>query len=115
MKWIIDNWSLLVVVAAAIVVAMVHFRRLAGLPSEEQQAKIKQWLLLAVTLAEKEMGAGTGRLKLAHVYSLFLDKFPAIAPVVPFELFSKWVDEVLVQMKELLETNKDIEQYVKGE
>lgn len=115
MKWLIDNWSLLVIILAFIVVATVHFRKLAGLPSDQQVAKIKEWLLLAVVMAEKEMGAGTGAIKLRYVYSLFVDKFPSVAPVVPFELFSKWVDEVLAQMKNMLETNKDIEQYVRGE
>ena len=115
MKWLIENWSLLVVILAFLVVATVYFRRLAGLPSDQQIAKIKEWLLFAVVMAEKEMGSGTGAIKLRYVYSLFVDKFPSIAPVVPFELFSKWVDEVLAQMKIMLETNKDIEQYVKGE
>lgn len=115
MKFLVDYWSLLVILAAALVVVYLKFRKLAGLPSQEQQSKIKEWLLYAVITAEKEYSQGTGRLKLAYVWSLFLDKFPAIAPVVPFEVFSKWVDEVLVQMREILETNKDIEQYVKGE
>ena len=115
MKWLIDNWSLLVVILAALVIAFLWFRKFTKLPSDEQQDKIKQWLLFAVMMAEKEYKEGTGRLKLAHVYSLFLDKFPTIAPVVSFELFSKWVDEVLVQMRRLLEENKDIEDYVKGD
>lgn len=115
MKWIIDNWTLLVVIGAALIVVFIWFKRFTNLPSEEQQEKIKQWLLYAVISAEREYKSGTGRLKLAYVWSLFLDKYPSLAPVVPFEVFSKWVDEVLVQMRRLLEENKDIEEYVKGD
>ena len=115
MKWIVDNWSLLVVSAAFIMFGYIKLHDLCKLPSEAQQAKIKEWLLYAVIMAEKEFQSGTGRLKLAYVYSLFLDKFKAIAPAVPFEVFSAWVDEVLIQMKQILETNKDIDEYVKGD
>lgn len=112
MKFLVDNWTLLVIIAAVLIVGYVKFKKLAALPSDEQQAKIKEWLLYAVISAEREYKSGTGRLKLAYTWSLFLDKFPSLAPVVPFEVFSKWVDEVLVQMRQLLETNKDIDQYV---
>lgn len=113
MKFLYDNWSLLVILAAFFIVGYMKFRKFAELPSQEQQAKIKEWLLYAVITAEKEYSQGTGKLKLAFVWSLFLDKFPSIAPVITFEIFSKWVDEALVEMRKLLETNKDIESYVK--
>ncbi|MFR6482019.1 MAG: hypothetical protein ACLUPD_10785 [Anaerotignum faecicola] len=45
----------------------------------EQREKVKEWLLLAVTEAEKELGSGTGQLKLRYVYDLFLRRFPAVA------------------------------------
>lgn len=114
MTWLHNNWSLLVVIVAAIIVVFNYCKRFADLPSEAQQKKIKEWLLYAVLMAEKEYGQGTGKLKLASVYAEFLKIFPNIAPVVPFEVFSGWVDEVLKQMREILETNKDIEAYVEG-
>ena len=66
-------------------------------------------------MAEKELGGGTGQMKLRYVYNMFLEKFPSLVPIVSFELFAHWVDEVLVQMRHLLEENKDIESYVKGD
>ena len=115
MTWILNNWSLLVVLVAACVVAWRVFKRFTDLPSEEQLEKVKQWLLYAVIEAEKIYSSGTGRAKLAYAYNLFLEKFPSLAPAIPFDLFSKMVDEVLVEMRKLLETNKDIEYYVNGE
>lgn len=112
MKFLIDNWSLLVIIFAACTLAWFKFKKLSELPDQAQQQKIKEYLLYAVIMAEKEFQNGTGQLKLRYVWSLFLDKFPSVAPVVSFEVFSSWVDEVLVQMKSLLETNIDIAAYV---
>lgn len=112
MKWIIDNWSLLVVTVCACVAIVIYVKKFTGMPSEEQVAKIKEWLLWAVIQAEKDLGGGTGALKLRYVYDLFVTTFPDVAKIISFELFSKWVDEVLVQMKHLLETNFDIKYYV---
>lgn len=114
MKWLIDNWSGLVVLLAIAVVTIHSIKVFSGLPSETQLQKIKEWLLFAVTQAEKELGGGTGQLKLRYVYDKFLEKFPALVSVISFELFSAYVDEALEQMKHLIETNKNIDDYVKG-
>lgn len=80
-----------------------------------QRKSVKQWLLLAVTEAEKALGSGTGRLKLRQVYQAFISNFGLFAKFVSFETFEKWVDTSLDELKELLETNKKVEMYVKGE
>lgn len=115
MNWLLDNWYMIIVIGALFGVIFYQYRHFNGLPNVEQENKIRQWLLYAVMMAEKEFQHGTGELKLRYVYSMFIDKYPRFASCVPFELFSRWVDQVLVQMKHLLETNKDIESYVKGE
>lgn len=108
MKWIIDNWSLLVVLACAMVAVFIYVKKFASMPTEEQIAKVKEWLLYAVMQAEAEFGGGTGQLKLRYVYDMFLSKFPDVAKLVSFEMFSKLVDEVLIQMRHLLDSNLDI-------
>ena len=35
-------------------------------------------------------------------YDMFVKALPAIAAIVPFEMFSALVDEVLVEMKEII-------------
>ena len=112
MKWLIDNWTLLVVVAAVLVGVWYILKRIAVGPSEEQLLKVKEWLLFAVVMAEKELGAGTGQLNLRYVYNMFVEKFPALVSIISFELFSRLVDEALEKMKHLLAYNKDIEEYV---
>lgn len=80
-----------------------------------QRKSVKEWLLLAVAEAEKALGSGTGKLKLRQVYQSFIDTWGIFAKFVTFETFEKWVDISLEELKKLLETNKKVEVYVKGE
>lgn len=114
MKWIIENWSLLVVIASVAVVVMAFVKKFSELPSQEQIYKVKQWLLFAVISAEKEFSSGTGVIKLRYVYDMFIKAFPSLTPLVPFDIFKIWVDEALEQMKHLIDTNKNINDFVEG-
>lgn len=115
MKWIAENWSLLVVVLSLAILLIVYVKKFVEMPSDAQIKKVKEWLLYAVVMAEKELGGGTGQLKLRYVYNLFVERFPALVSVVSFEMFSHLVDEALTQMRHLLDTNLDIKAYVEGE
>lgn len=106
---------MVVFVFALIAVAVIYVKKFTQLPSEEQIEKVKEWLLWAVIEAEKNFKGGTGALKLRYVYDLFIKAFPSIAPIVSFDLFKAWVDEVLEQMRHLIDTNKNISDYVEGE
>lgn len=76
--------------------------------------KAKEWLKYAVCYAEQELGSGTGQLKLHMVYDMFVDKFPALASVLPFTIFSKWVDLALEWMREQLDKNENIKVLIEG-
>lgn len=112
MKWLIENWSLLVVAVAAVISVVIYVKGFATLPTDEQIAKVKEWLLYAVVEAEKELGGGTGQIKLRYVYDMFITKFPALVNVISFDMFSKLVDEALENMKHLLDTNSKVADYV---
>lgn len=114
MKWIVDNWSLLVVIIAFVVSVISVVNHFVKLPTEEQEKKVKEAMLLWVAMAEKEFGKSTGVLKLRYVYNLFVERYPALVSVVPFEVFASWVDEVLDYFKRLMETNDAINEYVEG-
>lgn len=115
MDFIINYWYIIVAVIAALVVAGVAIYRYFGLPSDAQLDKVRKWLLWAVTEAEKELGGGTGKLKLRQVYDLFVTRFPWLAKVVSFELFSDMVDDALDEMREMLKNNRAVQQLVSGE
>lgn len=62
--------------------------------SKEQKIEtLIHWLRKAVYYAEKELGSGTGQLKLATVYGQAVEKFPWIAELYSYEKF----DTELVQ------------------
>ena len=82
------------------------------LSKERQKEIIIEWLLLAVVKAEKELGDGTGQLKLRFVYDLFIDKFKFISMLISFSQFSELVDQALDTMRDMLDSNKQIKDYV---
>lgn len=77
-----------------------------------ERGNIKEWLIQAVTKAEKELGGGTGQLKLRTVYDWFIEKFPIVAVIIPFKVFSAWVDYALTEMRCWLSQNYSIKKYV---
>ena len=111
-----DNMFLIIGVSA-ILVAAASFAiyKFAKLGKEKQTEMILEWLLLAVVQAEKELGGGTGQIKLRFVYDLFTNKFKVISRFMSFAQFSLLVDIALDRMKEMLDTNKELERYVSGE
>ena len=114
MKFFIDNWYIILAALAVLAAAGIAVYRYFKLPSEEQLEKVRQWLLKAVTEAERELGGGTGQLKLRTVYDAFLTKFPWLAPVISFSTFSGLVDDALAEMRTMLEKNKAVQAYEIG-
>ena len=101
------------IIALAIgIVAGFSIHKFITMPNNEKITKIKSWLLYATAMAEAEMGAGTGQLKLAKVYSMFLEKFPKLSQLISYERFCKLVDEVLVTLRKLIESNAHIDEFI---
>lgn len=112
--WIINNWYVLVGLICfgiGIVFVCVSFFQL---PTEQQIATVKEWLKYAVIEAEKQLGEKTGQIKLHFVYDMAISQFDWLEKLIPFDEFSKWVDEALEWMKTQLETNENAKKYVKG-
>lgn len=98
MDWLAQNWYYIVFFILVIVGSI--YGCMTG--------KVKEWLKYAVCVAEQELGTGTGQLKLHKVYDMFVEKFPVFAKIVPFSLFSSWVDDALEWMKHQLESNENM-------
>lgn len=108
LNFITENWYIFVLIIAVIVVGVFYIKKFSTLSKEQQLAKVKQWLLIAVAEAEQVLGGGTGQLKLRFVYDKFVTKFPTVAKFLSFEDFSKMVDEVLVKFNHILDTNDKV-------
>lgn len=68
----------------------------------------KNWLVWAVSEAEKVLGSGTGQLKLRLVYDMAVARFPIVAKLIPFKLFSNMADAALKIMNEMIKNNASI-------
>ena len=107
------NHILLTIILIAIIVVVLYgvyvFLRM---PKDSQINQLREWLLYAVAKAEKELGSGTGKLKLRYVYDMFISKFNYLAKIISFEAFSILVDEALDIFRDLLEQNDSIAKYI---
>ena len=105
MNEIISNWYLYVIalVSGAVIGSLIY--NFIKLPNSAKKEKIKEWLIWAVSKAEKELGSGTGKLKLRYVYDMFVTKFEFISRFMPFEDFSNLVDEALEEFNSIISSN----------
>ncbi len=103
MDIIISTLVILIIIGgiAAVILAFVN-----------EKKSVREWLLLAVTEAEKQYGTKTGRLKLRAAYESFIKLFPVFSKFVPFDMFSTWVDVTLKEMRNLIYTNNNVRDYV---
>lgn len=83
------------------------------LEKSKQLEMIRQWLLLAVIEAEKQLGGGTGAVKLRFVYDKFIERFKFMSKIITFEQFSSLVDEALEVMKLMIQQNQNVAAYIK--
>lgn len=114
MEVILNDWYVILALIGVLgmcAIVVVDFTRK---PQEEQLDKVREWLLWAVTEAERKLGSGTGQLKLRSVYDLFVQRFPAMVSMISFEMFSEMVDDALIEMRYLLANNKKVQAIVQG-
>lgn len=114
-NFLVENAAVIIGLIAVVVVAVIAIVRFVELPTAQQQAKVKQCLLAWVIQAEKELGSGTGKVKLSTVYGWFVTAFPVLKNFISLSTFSDWVDEALETMETMLESNKNLKTIVEGE
>lgn len=121
MKTLADNYALILLVLAAVFTAITSvYQIMVKKPNEKEEMlnnaikNMKNWLMIATVEAEKQFGTGTGQLKLKYVYGIFIDKFPDLATIISFEVFSELVKEALKEMQHLIETNPKVKEYIEG-
>ena len=105
----INDIIIILIVAILICILVAGFLKLG---KDKQIKIINEWLLLAVIKAEKELGDGTGQVKLRYVYDLFIDKFRFASMFISFNQFSALVDSALVIMREMVSNNDQIKNYI---
>lgn len=106
-------YSVITIVAVLFIIPWIVWWR--NKTADQKIAALKEWLRYAVFRAEKELGSGTGQLKLRVVYDMAIEKFPWLVKIVSFEMFSDYVDDALVWMEDQLSKNNRLEGYVAGD
>lgn len=112
--WIANNWAVIVGLIALVAVVILAIWAFMKLPTSAQKEKVRKCLLAWVIQAEKELGGGTGKVKLSTVYGTFVTAFPILKNFISFETFSLWVDDALDEMRKMLEQNENLKQVVEG-
>ena len=102
LTWLADNWYLIIVAVAFLISFYVFIT---------DKKKVIEWLKWAVSQAEKELGSGTGQIKLRQVYDMFIERFPVFSKFIPFIMFSSWVDTALEFLKDQIEKNNKIKEF----
>ena len=115
MEFLVQNWYLIIAGIAVVAVGGYCVYVFVKKPTSTQLQCIKEWLLWAVTEAEKELGSGTGQLKLRYVYNMFIERFDYLADIITFDMVSMLVDEALEEMKKMLANNEAVKNYVARE
>lgn len=115
LKILADNWAILVAMICGVAFVTTMVVKFMNMPSAKQIENLMEWLKIAVVEAERALGTGTGSLKLRSVYESAVIAFPWIAKYMTFEKFSELVDVALEWMKEQIEKNQYIKEYIEGE
>lgn len=112
MKFIIENWQNIMLMVTFVVFVVMFAANMIiewkNMSKAKREATVREWLLQAVIVAEKEYGGKTGALKLSSVWAKFCATMPWIAQLMSFDRFSELVDETLVKMKKMLESNEAV-------
>lgn len=105
-NYIIANWDfILLIVAAAAAMIFAIFKG--------NKSVVMKMLYALVTEAEKNMGGGTGSLKLASVIEAIYPKLPAVIKMfITDSMLEKWVEEALAVAKDAWEKNTNIAKYI---
>jgi hypothetical protein len=110
-----DNLITILIATIAISVIGIVLIWFLNLEKGRRIEIVKNWLLLAVIQAEKELGSGTVQVKLRFVYDMFIQRFNLLSHMITFDTFSLLVDEALDTMKDMIQNNKNVADYINEE
>lgn len=106
MQYIIENWATILLVLAA-AAALVWFAY------KGNKSVVMRMLYALVTEAEKNLGGGTGSLKLATVVEAIYPKLPGVIKLfISADTLEGWVEEALAAAKVEWERNAQIAAYI---
>ena len=110
-----NYWYLIITALSIIVIAIISIINFMKQNPEERLKSVKQWAIYACALAESHLGSGTGQLKMRETYNMFLQTFPSLAEKISYNTYKGIAEEALVEFKEMLKTNPNVQNVVTQE
>lgn len=111
-NFIMEYWPIIIVAIAIICCAICAITNIFRTPSSALIENIRQWAIYACALAEKELGSGTGQLKLRATYDMFLKRFPNLFNIISFQMYQNIAESALAEFKKMLETNPSVKDII---
>lgn len=113
MNLLIEHWDLiLVLIVASMGVGFMAYKWISQ-PTSKQKEQIKAVLLQLVVTSEKKFGSKTGKIKFSFVYAELIKLLPYLK-FVPLAVIEDLIEESLVTMRKLLESNVELKKIVEG-
>nr|DAU76885.1 MAG TPA: holin [Caudoviricetes sp.] len=107
LKWIIENWQVIVAAAAACILAYSQIKKFMKLSDEQKKEKalelIRGAALSLMANAEAIFKGETGEIKKSECYHQICAEFPWIAELVSFEQFSQIIDDTMDKFNEYMD------------
>ena len=105
-NFFLSHWDIITLVIAAIAVIVVAIFK-------GNKSVVMSMLFSLVTDAEKNLGSGTGALKLAQVITEIYPKLPVVIKTfITADTLQKWVEDALAMAKKKWEDNANIKAYI---
>lgn len=124
LQWIYNNLPMLLAIGAVSIGIAIRIRRFMRMSAEQKQAilkeqsdkivqLVKEQLLALVTIAEKNWGSGTGKLKKSEVWQALLTQYGQLSGyitdgLIDKELVDSLIDDAVIEMEHLKETNPNM-------
>lgn len=104
-----DHLKLIAMCLIILLILALAINKFFSKSKEEQIDIVIYWLRAVVYEAEKELGRGTGQLKLATVYNAAIKQFPWLANVYTYERFDEeLVKPALIWLNTQMASNENV-------
>jgi hypothetical protein len=121
-NFLLENWTFIITILACGYLAFIKIKKWNSLSEEEKintsLTILREQMLSYVAEAEQNFGSGTGTLKRSEVIKKVYEDYPILSNVIEQDqlilVLDKYIDESLVELRKLLEDNKEFKKLILG-
>lgn len=114
MELLLQHYDFILIILVALGGLGIAVYKFITLPTGDKNEKLRIILLDLVIEAEAKFGAQTGKLKFSYVYSVLVERYNWVK-YIPLIVINELIEEALVTMRNLLESNEKVKLHVKGD